>query len=57
MFFLFAFHIHKQELSYKLCHRMRIHSKYGSSFHKLLHILHAAYYSYLKMNRTCAANI
>lgn len=50
-------HIHKQELNCILYRRMKIRNKYGSSFHKLLHIHHAAYCSYPKMNQTCAANI
>ena len=50
-------HIHKQELNRILYHRMRTHSKYGSSFHKLPHIHHAVCCSYPKMNQTCAANI
>ena len=50
-------HIHKQELNCILYRRMRIHSKYENSSHKLLHTLHAAYCSYPKMNQTCATNI
>ena len=42
---------------YQRLRRLFSDTKYGSSFHKLLHIHHAVCCSYPKMNQTCATNI